>query len=103
MNLTEREIELIDGMIEVQLHHAAQCQNIINHPNNGNVVMATKQLGSDLERVELLHKMKKYFETKEPTESQKMRNAGYSRRSKGWANEDDYDDRSMSPAGIHGD
>lgn len=61
MTLTEREIELINGMIEVQIHHAAQCQNIINRPNNGNITMATKQLGWDTERVELLRKILKQF------------------------------------------
>jgi len=50
MNLSEREIELINGMIDVQLHHAKQCQDIIDRPG-GNVVMATKQLGWDMERV----------------------------------------------------
>lgn len=35
--LTAREIELIDGMIEVQLDHAARCDNIPNR------VMAKKQ------------------------------------------------------------
>jgi hypothetical protein len=60
MNLSEREIELIDGMIEVQLRHAEQCQSIIDRPG-GNVNMATKQLGWDMERVELLRKIKQHF------------------------------------------
>jgi hypothetical protein len=60
MNLSEREIELINGMIDVQLHHAKQCQDIIDRPG-GNVVMATKQLGWDMERVELLRKIKQHF------------------------------------------
>jgi hypothetical protein len=49
---TDRELELIDGMIEVQLHHAAQCDAIANRP------MAEKQKGWDMERVALLHKIK---------------------------------------------
>ena len=50
--LTPREIELLEGMIEVQLHHAAQCDLIANR------VMADKQKGWDMERVELLRKLK---------------------------------------------
>ena len=50
--LSEREIELIDGMIEVQLHHAAQCDGIANR------VMAERQKGWDMERVELLRKLR---------------------------------------------
>ena len=50
--MTEREIELIDGMIEVQLHHAERCDYIANR------VMADKQKGWDMERVALLEKMK---------------------------------------------
>lgn len=50
--LTEREVELIDGMIEVQLHHAKQCDGIANR------TMAEKQKGWDMERVELLRKLK---------------------------------------------
>jgi hypothetical protein len=49
---TDRELELIDGMIEVQLHHAAQCDAIANR------TMAEKQKGWDMERVALLHKIK---------------------------------------------
>ncbi len=64
MNLSEREIELINGMIDVQLHHAKQCQDIIDRPG-GNVVMATKQLGWDMERVELLRKIKQHFGVEE--------------------------------------
>jgi len=64
MNLSEREIELINGMIDVQLHHASKCQDIINRPG-GNVVMATKQLGWDMERVELLRKIKQHFGVEE--------------------------------------
>jgi uncharacterized protein YdaU (DUF1376 family) len=49
--LTERERELIAGMIEVQRHHAAQCDCIANR------TMAEKQKGWDLERVALLEKI----------------------------------------------
>ena len=63
MNLSEREIELINGMIDVQLH-AKQCQDMIDRPG-GNVVMATKQLGWDMERVELLRKIKQHFGVEE--------------------------------------
>jgi len=49
---TDRELELIDGMIEVQLHHAAQCDGIANR------TMAEKQKGWDMERVALLRKIK---------------------------------------------
>jgi hypothetical protein len=52
VGLTEREVELIDGMIEVQLHHAAQCDHMANR------TMADKQKGWDMERVELLRKLK---------------------------------------------
>ena len=64
MNLSEREIELIDGMIEVQLRHAEQCQAMIDRPG-GNAVMATKQLGWDMERVNLLRKIKEHFGVEE--------------------------------------
>ncbi len=49
---TDRELELIDGMIEVQLRHAAQCDDIANRP------MAERQKGWDMERVALLRKIK---------------------------------------------
>jgi len=49
---TDRELELIDGMIEVQLRHAAQCDAIANR------AMAEKQKGWDMERVALLRKIK---------------------------------------------
>ena len=49
---TERELKLIDGMIEVQLHHAKQCDGIANR------TMAEKQKGWDMERVELLRKIR---------------------------------------------
>ena len=50
--LTAREIELIDGMIEVQLDHAQRCDSIANR------TMADKQKGWDMERVALLQKLK---------------------------------------------
>lgn len=52
VGLTDREVELLDGMIEVQLHHANQCDRMANR------VMADKQKGWDMERVELLRKLK---------------------------------------------
>ena len=52
MSLTERELELIDGMIAVQLDHAARCDSIANR------TMAEKQKGWDMERVALLQKLK---------------------------------------------
>jgi hypothetical protein len=53
MILSLRDIELLNGMIEVQVHHAEQCKEIINRPN-GNITMATKQRDWDMERVYLL-------------------------------------------------
>lgn len=50
--LTDREIELIDGMIQVQLDHAGRCDAIANRS------MADKQKGWDMERVALLQKFK---------------------------------------------
>jgi hypothetical protein len=50
--ITPRELELIDGMIAVQLDHAERCDRIANR------VMADKQKGWDMERVELLRKIK---------------------------------------------
>ena len=52
VGLTEREIELLDGMIAVQLDHAARCDSIANR------TMAEKQKGWDMERVALLQKLK---------------------------------------------
>ncbi len=52
MKLTEREIELIDGMIEVQKHHARRCDRIPNRK------MAEKQKVWDMERITLLEKIK---------------------------------------------
>ena len=52
VGLTEREVELIDEMIETQLLHAERCDHIANS------TMAQKQKAWDLERVELLRKLK---------------------------------------------
>ena len=52
VGLTEREVELIDEMIETQLLHAERCDNMANS------TMAQKQKAWDLERVELLRKLK---------------------------------------------
>lgn len=49
---TPRELELIDGMIEVQLKHADRCDNIRNSE------MAQKQREWDLERVAILRKVR---------------------------------------------
>jgi hypothetical protein len=57
MKLTEREIELIDGMIEVQQRHADQCLRMMDDPH-GNATMAVRQLEWDNERIELLRKLK---------------------------------------------
>lgn len=51
---SERELELIDGMIAVQLDHAQRCDAISNR------VMGEKQKGWDMERVELLRRIR-YF------------------------------------------
>ena len=50
--MNERELELIDGMITVQLDHAQRCDAISNRD------MAEKQKGWDMERVTLLRKLK---------------------------------------------
>ena len=50
--LTDREIELIEGMIQIQLDHASRCDAIANR------AMADKQKGWDMERVALLQKLK---------------------------------------------
>ena len=50
--MTERENELMDGMIEVQQRHAQHCDDIANRP------MAEKQKAWDLERVALLEKLR---------------------------------------------
>jgi hypothetical protein len=49
---TARELELIDGMIEVQLNHADRCDNIRNSE------MAQKQKAWYMERVALLKKIR---------------------------------------------
>jgi hypothetical protein len=54
--LTPRELELIDGMIQVQLHHAAQCDGMLAR-ESANHRMAKKQKGWDMERVALLRKL----------------------------------------------
>jgi len=48
--LTESEIELLRGMIEVQKNHAMRCLNIANR------VIADKQMENDLARVAVLEK-----------------------------------------------
>ena len=57
MKLTNREIELIDGMIEVQQRHADKCLKMMDDPH-GNSTMAVRQLEWDTERIELLKKIK---------------------------------------------
>lgn len=54
MVLTKREIELLDGLIEVQLRHAERCETISNP-------MALKQRQWDMERVDLLLRIKRFF------------------------------------------
>jgi hypothetical protein len=49
---TERELELIDGMIQVHLDHAARCDGIANRG------MADRQKLWDMERVALLKKVR---------------------------------------------
>jgi hypothetical protein len=62
MTLTEREIEVINCMIETNVYHAQQCQLIIDCPGEGgNVLLATHQWRWDMERVELLLKIKQHF------------------------------------------
>lgn len=55
--MTERELELIDGMIAVQLDHAQRCDAISNR------AMAEKQKGWDMERVELLRRIRSFDTT----------------------------------------
>jgi hypothetical protein len=62
---TDRELQLINGMIEVQLHHAAQCDGIANR------TMAEKQKGWDMERVALLQKIKSNPPRREPEQEPK--------------------------------
>ena len=61
MILSKRELDLIDGMIEVQLNHAERCDRIANRR------MAEKQKGWDMERVELLRKLKQYHSSRDAT------------------------------------
>jgi hypothetical protein len=68
---TDRELELIDGMIEVQLHHAAQCDGITNRP------MAERQKGWDMERVALLRKIKSISPRREPEQEQEPEPAAW--------------------------
>ena len=49
--LSEREAELINGMIEHQIEHARRCDNIANR------AMAEKQKAKDMERAEVLRKV----------------------------------------------
>lgn len=51
--LTEREIELLEGMISVQERHAERCDRI------GNRRMAEKQRGWNMERIALLNRILK--------------------------------------------
>ena len=55
-HLTARELELLKGWIERELHHAAQCDSILARPD-GNHRMARAQKGWDMERVALLRKL----------------------------------------------
>jgi len=52
--MTERDLELIDGMIAVQLDHAQRCDAMDNR------VMGEKQKGWDMERVELLRRIRSF-------------------------------------------
>lgn len=60
--MTERELELIDGMIAVQLDHAQRCDAISNR------AMAEKQKGWDMERVELLRRIRSLGITAQATQ-----------------------------------
>jgi len=51
MSLTNRDIELLEGMIEVQLDHARRCDTLRN------IHMAEQQKARDIERVNLLRKI----------------------------------------------
>lgn len=61
--LSNREVELINGMIEVQLDHAERCDRIANRQ------MAEQQKGCDMERVELLRKVLMVLQNTVETES----------------------------------
>ena len=54
LDLSEREAELLRGMLKVQLGHAARCDQMTNIP------MAIRQKSWDMERVELLRKLLKF-------------------------------------------
>jgi hypothetical protein len=60
--LTAREIGVLDNMIEAQLVHAQRCDAIENR------VMAEKQKGWDMRRVELLRKLKAAHSITPPAE-----------------------------------
>lgn len=62
--MTERELELIDGMIAVQLDHAQRCDAISNR------AMAEKQKGWDMERVELLRRIRSLGITAQATQAE---------------------------------
>jgi len=51
MRLSKREVELLEGMLDVQLNHAMRCDLIKNRK------MADKQMGWDMERVALLNRI----------------------------------------------
>lgn len=51
MKLTDREFELLEGMIRSELNHAERCDALRNR------AMAEKQKGWDMERVTLLKKI----------------------------------------------
>ena len=51
MYLSDRELELLDGMIEIQKNHAERCDRMQGE-------MPKKQKAWDLERVALLEKIK---------------------------------------------
>ena len=59
MKLTEREIEILDGMIKNEKNHAQWCDILSNR------TMAEKQKALDLERVALLEKIKAAMEVKD--------------------------------------
>lgn len=52
MKFTERELEVSEGMIETNLYHAIRCESIANRK------MADKQKEWDMERVNLLRRIK---------------------------------------------
>lgn len=51
LELSDREKKLITGMIVVQMHHAEQCDQMLNRK------MAEKQKSYDLERVAFLKRI----------------------------------------------